>query len=262
MKKLILIFIFAFFLFQFIDVNAFECKVKDVCGNDEKTVFYMYDNVDSHVSITNSNWPKKLCCSKDLAGLNDNACNANAKAQLFRIYSSPEGHVSTNPSSSYNIPVCLALSDKALGNVECSLKSSCDANAGEKCIITLSGKDDAHVAECDSAGSYSNKLCCSATVCPKDFVWNPALNNGKGACAFQPQECSNLDKSKGPERFCANIPPYTDTKNSCVRYGPIQYEQACCLAEIYQGNDYYQYQDIGKPRTCTIEQIKNNECFK
>ena len=173
MRKLIL-FIFIIFLFQVIEINSFEppisCSIQTNCN--ENTIFYMYNNVDTHVSKTNTNWPQKLCCSSDMG----NSCNPDIlNTPLFKLYLSSDGHVSLT-NSNYPEKVCLSVNNvkTGQGNIACTLKynnQACDQ--GQKCIITLSSSDDAHVSACDVAGSYPNKLCCGATVCPPGFTYDP-----------------------------------------------------------------------------------------
>ncbi len=240
MKKLILLFTL-FLLFQIIDVNAFTCSVKNACNSNENLILYMYNNVDTHVSSskTNVNWPYKLCCTELV-----DSCSG-LYTQLIKLYLSQDGHASLI-NNNYPQRVCLSIPNAVVGqgNIECNYRENSNCNSDEQCVLTLSGKDDAHVSACDVQGSYSNKLCCKATPCPKDFVWDPLANNGKGACISNFAECSNLDKTRGSQRVCVNVPPYTDAKNLCVVEAPIPYERACCFATKYNNDDYYRYNNI------------------
>jgi len=253
MKKLILP-IFVILLFQFISVDAFECRVRDNCLAGENTIFYMYDNIDTHLSKTA--WPERLCCTTEIS----NSCAANVKSVLFKLYSSSEGHVSQSPSSTYSNQICLSLANNAQGFIQCSYRENSNCNSDEKCIVTLSGNEDAHVSDCSSNG-YNNKLCCKATVCPEEFRYSAAV----GGCVVQFVECSNLDGfiQKGEARTCVNTPPYTDSENSCVtnlqNLGSLPYREACCFSTTYNGNDYYEYENIGV-KSCTFEEIEKGLC--
>ena len=229
-KEVLIVFIFAFLLFQGIDADAFQCAVRNTCLSNENAIFYMYDNIDTHISKTT--WPKRLCCTNEIS----NSCTANVKAVLFKLYSSSEGHVSQNPSSAYSNQICLSLASSAQGFVQCSYRENSNCNSDEKCIVTLSGNEDAHVSDCSSNG-YNNKLCCKATVCPEKFVYRAAV----GGCVAPFAECSNLDGflTLGEARTCVNVPPYTAPKTDlCVIEEPTPYRQACCFSTTYNGNDY------------------------
>jgi hypothetical protein len=274
MKKLIL-FIFIILLFQVTEINSFDpnaftCSVKASCNANENIIFYMYNNVDTHVSTTNTNWPYRLCCTKMI-----NSCGG-LYTTLFKLYLSPDGHASIS-NSNYLNQVCLSVYNAEVGQgaISCSLKPTC--STGEQCIVTLSSSDDAHVSACGVSGSYSNELCCGATVCPEGFGWNEKLNNGKGGCepafgvcytgdrnTLTSDEGTCKDKWRTPTK--QDEPYWRDAVNldrqDCFDSSSGVNILACCPLtpnSVYNNKEYGTFEDI-IVKKCTVEQINAKTC--
>ena len=124
------------------------------CNSGETALIHTSDITNAHAELlTQSFYSNVLCCSG--SGLTNTA--SPGYATLFTLFSMNNSHVATD--GSYTLfPVYLGTTDS--DTVTCSSpKSSCSL-AGEKCVITVSGTTNAHVADCTNT-PYPNKICCS-----------------------------------------------------------------------------------------------------
>jgi hypothetical protein len=115
-------------------------------------------------TVAGSAYGNIVCCSGE-AGLS-NACSGSYDTVLW-LSAADNAHVASD--GSYGTQVCLA----ADAGMNCQYGASCPA--GYACLATISGTNNAHVADCDGSGDYGTKVCCgAAAACPE------AIGNGTG----------------------------------------------------------------------------------
>jgi hypothetical protein len=275
MKKEVVFLMLFIFLFQVTDVDAlldFGCNVRDSCLSNENIIFYMYSNLDSHVSRA-SDWSKKLCCSNIrniCPSTNFNVLGSN----LFKLYYENDGHVSID-NVNYKKQICLSYNQalRGQGYFQCTYRENSNCLNDEKCIISLYSKDDTHVSDCSSNG-YRNKLCCKVEVCPKDFYWFSDENK----CVPTYSACYIGDVgssiSKQGNIYCQNKwsapvlsstnpnsaqlywkDALTETSNQDCFDSSVGYNKyACCLSTVYNNEEYGTYTPITVKKS-SIENI-------
>ena len=253
MKKLILLFLILSISIYLVNSEKISgtCSIKTSCDAGETALFSLYEQTDSHVKV-GLNERYKVCCPniKVLNGTKGSQC-ANPPGRedsadlLFKAYNNVDSHVS-NAASSWQENVCLSLSSEFSGSVQCTIKSSCDAN--ELGVVSLYQVEDSHVG---SVNDYLNKVCCSVNYCPAEFQWDPNLN--RCVPIFEICLLQNSDGKVDQSKFCKSIwrqplsqtEPYWDgaltpQDKDCFE---IDNEAGCCFAATYLGDTYGRYVD-------------------
>ncbi len=129
-------------------VSAASCGV----GDDSQLIMRLYQENNSHGALWN-----------DTNGYDVEICSPNGEVvgdhvSGFKLYLSDvfNGHVSNSSSVVY---------DQVIGfgdNLNCQyVAGNCDA--GYSCVVTLSNVSNAHLADCNVTGNYSNKVCCGGS---------------------------------------------------------------------------------------------------
>jgi prepilin-type N-terminal cleavage/methylation domain-containing protein len=141
--------------------DSIACRVATGtnCNTDELTMLKMkYATTNSHVGSSLSTYTNVLCCSGP-ADLNSTC--AVGLSPLLRLSSNTNAHVadgSLPADANYtdNRRVCLSRSGQ--GNIECSIKDSCEQD--ESCVIGVSSNTNAHVEACGQDSDGYKKVCC------------------------------------------------------------------------------------------------------
>ena len=260
MKKLILLFLILSISIYFVNSETISgsCSIKTSCAVNEVALFSLYEQRDSHVKVDLSGRYKVCCPNNNLTGTTGAQCaNPPGKEDsadlLFKAYSNLDSHISS-AGSFWQENICLGINSTLSGNVQCTTKSSCGAN--ELGVVSLYQQEDSHVG---AVNDYSNKVCCSVTVCPAGFTWDGV----KCTPAFF--ACFLLESKKiNPDYLCQSIwtepmsqsDPYwgdalTPNVQDCFE---INNERACCFATSYLGDTYGQYEENNLIKK-TIEEI-------
>jgi hypothetical protein len=137
-----------------------SCNIRaGSCLSGETALIHTSDITNAHSELlTQSSYSNILCCSG--SGLTTDTGSAASYSLLFNLYSATNAHASSD--NSYTNPVYLGITTSGQ-QINCYPRSN-SCNSGEKCIVTLSGTTNAHVADCNIAANYSNKICCAITT--------------------------------------------------------------------------------------------------
>jgi len=126
-------------------------------------------------------------------------------SEIFGIYSGGNPHISRNNNKILNLSSTTDAHAEILvpgsytnnvnyGNLTCSAKATCDEANGEKCVVTISGNTNAHLAACGSANPFATKICCKPYVCVPKINCSLTEEGGK--------QCGTFTDSCGTERNC------------------------------------------------------------
>ncbi|MEK6973769.1 MAG: hypothetical protein AABW41_00790 [Nanoarchaeota archaeon] len=164
----LLFFIFAFFLVLVAFSNAVpsldNCYVQsNSCNAGDIAVLRISDLSNAHAELLSASqtYSNILCCSgSGLINTNNPAHSYN----IFNLSSPTDAHVAYDASYTQN-PVYLGTFDNNYG-VYCSYKTGQTCDAAEKCVITVTSPNNAHVASCSSPMAYPTKVCCQVSSGP------------------------------------------------------------------------------------------------
>jgi len=157
-------------------------------GTNEVSIFKLYDPAGNHAELSNqSNYSYRVCCTG--AGLS-NSCSATYKDTVLRLSNTTNAHVEKDTSSGYTgNEVCLSSSTTP---ITCSYSNTTCSALGTNyvCLASISGDTNAHVGEC---ATYTNKVCCDASVVVDPCTAKVASNKFISAKDTNIQLCSGAD---------------------------------------------------------------------
>jgi hypothetical protein len=149
------------------------CSVKASCGAGEVAVFKMSGLANAHAGTAGASaYANTVCCSGP-AGLS-NACSGYYDTALT-LSAADNAHAAVD--GSYPTDVCLS----APTMPDCTYGDTC--GPAYACLATVSGANNAHIADCDGAGDYPTKVCCKSC---KGGPTNagPSAPDAAGDCDF------------------------------------------------------------------------------
>lgn len=213
MKYLIYFFVIFLFFYFFINVNAAtlnSCTIRqNSCSASEISLFKVDNTENAHSELNSqTNYNYFVCCD----GLNLISTNINPYSfNILNLSDPTNAHVAYDTSYNQN-PVYLGNNDNQY--VNCRYDTNCNPTSNERCVVTVSSPNNAHVADCLSPNAYPTKICCSISSSPPvtsqckliQAYWAPdiispaypngyqVLNNSKVTQVLNGTYCSNSDK--------------------------------------------------------------------
>lgn len=150
----------AMFLFVFLFLLA---SVSAVCSDDQ-TLFRLYQENNSHVSIfSDSNYLIRVCYN-DLFGINYTGSNphtCNENNILFWTSSLKNSHISKTQTDAFNTSVCY-------GNLNCRFTTS-NCSDTEVLLGRAYEEENTHISL--NQAEYPNKICCGNSFSARDYYW-------------------------------------------------------------------------------------------
>ncbi len=254
------------------------CTIKTSCGLDEFPLFSMYQDTDSHVR-EDVNGAYKVCCPSfvnNLTAYTSDTCGtgatANSQSKVIRMYGTypaldAHAAIPSSVAPGY-VSMCLGLQTGVTGNVVCTSRlNSCNLN--EIGVVSLYQTEDSHVGGYEN---YTNKICCSLTICPTGFAWQLNLVSGVYECTPIFYTCfqrtistDTIDQTKAckarwnpPANQSTNeywndaLTPLTDDCFAQTSAGAGDNKQACCYENVFNDQEYGEYVDMAINRTTIV----------
>ena len=160
-----LIYFFVIFLFFSINVNAANlnsCSIKTNCSPSEISLFKVDGTENAHAELNSQTvYSYFVCCGgsslSNIPGTNS--------YNLLNLSDPTNAHVSYDGTYNQN-SVYLGTTDASSISCNYNSVSNCNSNNSEVCIVTISGINNAHVADCSSPNAYQTKVCCNIASNP------------------------------------------------------------------------------------------------
>lgn len=170
-------------LFCLIFISLIEVISAGSCA-DSDTIMKLYSESNSHGALYNDvDYPYDICYSDIFgsAGIGNRDCSGN---KVIGLSSTSNAHAQKPELITYFVNVCY-------DDLECIYVEAGDCSGDYECVITLYSEDNSHLADCNSAQSYPNKICCSSGGCVDECTLS-----GLRECHLTEEsyrECGNYD---------------------------------------------------------------------
>jgi len=129
----------------------------DSCAEDDR-IIRLYSESNSHGALYNNAVYTYDICHNDIfgeLGNGDHDCSGTNK--ILGLYDLSNAHAQGPSPALDNYPI-----DVCYGDLSCSyVAGACPADYS--CVVTMYSEDNSHLADCDSAQAYPNRICCTKT---------------------------------------------------------------------------------------------------
>jgi len=156
------------------------------CSSPKDTILKLFYSNNSHGALyTDTNYKYEICY-KDAFGVEYSGGDphiSRADNKILSLSAVTNAHAEVLIPGSYTNKV-------NYGNLTCSAKATCDEVNGEKCVVTISGDTNAHLAACNAANPFATKICCKECTPTNE-------------CGDATHQCGSFTDSCGIVRDCS-----------------------------------------------------------
>ncbi|MBW2989873.1 hypothetical protein KY358_06160, partial [Candidatus Woesearchaeota archaeon] len=178
-------------------ISPTDCVVKDgACSLGESHPIYLSDLRDAHATKSPaSDFNYNLCCS-GLLEVDSESCEAG----VFIFSGSSDTHISYYQEGHFEDPLCFKSPIDGLVAICRAVDGgdTCDPEAGEMCIASLSGLEDAHISDC-SDENFKVRVCCQLAASAPERCDTPVDEDNDGDIGCEDSDCKDGDFCN-PER--------------------------------------------------------------
>ncbi|MEM4215288.1 MAG: hypothetical protein QW484_02925 [Candidatus Pacearchaeota archaeon] len=143
------------------------CYIASSCSSNYKAIFSVSDVTNAHGSIYNNSPTdyKRVCCPGTNISYGEYVVGAGGtynNQYVLRFSNYTNAHVQQNDKTDYTYAVKIKKTD---GNyATCTYQDTTCPSTHPMCIVSISGDNNAHVANCSGTGAYTRKVCCDLSV--------------------------------------------------------------------------------------------------
>ncbi|MEM2933278.1 MAG: hypothetical protein QW622_03690, partial [Candidatus Pacearchaeota archaeon] len=143
------------------------CYIASSCSSNYKAIFSVSDVTNAHGSIYNNSPTdyKRVCCPGTNISYGEYVVGAGGtynNQYVLRFSNYTNAHVQQNDKTDYTYAVKIKKTD---GNyATCTYQDITCPSTHPMCIVSISGDNNAHVANCSGTGAYTRKVCCDLSV--------------------------------------------------------------------------------------------------
>ena len=136
-----------------------SCQVEQTsCSSGYSDILHMSNSTNAHAELANeSNYDYKLCC-KDTGEQGTSISSSCSGTTYLKLSDSTDAHVEKATESNYTNNACVYSADATFN---CGYQSS-NCNGWDTCMASISGDDNAHIADC-TTDPYTTRVCCNMT---------------------------------------------------------------------------------------------------